>query len=113
MLSLPETNVMRNDKPEWLIPASNIETEEDAWLYDIDIKILLLEARGCEQKEISIILDRSEKTIKNHIERINEQTGCHNPQGRVGWAFENEVLIVVKNCNVISPRYKKKESEWE
>jgi hypothetical protein len=105
---------MKNDKPEWLIPKSKYETEEDVWLYDIDIEILHLESKGFEQPDIVKWTGKQKKCIKNHVESINEKTGCCNPQGRVGWALNNGVLFSNQNrVIVIALEYTKTESENE
>ena len=58
------------------------------------------------ETELSDALQISRGTLHNALINFNSQTGCHNAQGRVGWAMEQRILIVENREIQIAPEYR-------
>jgi len=74
-------------------------------LSESQIQFLLLEAKGFTQYAAAKFLKVSRGTLHNALINFNTQTGCHNAQGRVGWALEQRILIVQNREIMVAPEY--------
>ena len=95
---------MRQHK--FFVPISNSDPKEEVVISEEQIKLIYLEAKGYNQYEAAKLCQISRGTLHNALINFNSQTGCHNAQGRVGWALEQRILIVENRKIQIAPEYR-------
>ena len=95
---------MRQHK--FFVPVSNTDPNEEVVLSEEQIKLIYLEAKGFNQQDAADYVGISRGTAHNALTDFNAQSNCHNANGRVGWMFRHEILIIENNRIVIAPQYR-------
>jgi len=88
------------------IQVKNPVVRDEVVLSESQIKFIHLEATGLNQYAAAKFCKMSRGTLHNALINFNSQTGCHNAQGRVGWALEQRILIVENREILIAPEYR-------
>ena len=89
----------------FVIKVKNPVVSNEVVLSESQINFIYLEAKGFTQYEAAKHCRMSRGTLHNALINFNSQTGCHNAQGRVGWALEQRILIVKNREILIAPQY--------
>jgi hypothetical protein len=90
---------------KFIIPKNNPDDNPEVVVTEAQIKLIYLEAKGFNQQDAADHCGLSRGTAHNALTDFDEQTGCHNAQGRVGWALEHGLLILENELIVIAPKY--------
>jgi len=88
------------------IQVKNPVSRNEVVLSESQIKFIHLESKGYNQYDAAKICQISRGTLHNALINFNSQTGCHNAQGRVGWAVEQRILVVEDREIKIAPEYR-------